>query len=71
MLSVAREIAWRRERLQGNFLVAHIPAELNKIADALSRLSAVPSLTVPLSLAQGCTEVIPPGWQQVWLAWVK
>ena len=70
MLAVAREIAWRKERFQWNFTVAHLPSELNKIADDLSRLSAVPCHTFPLSLSRGCTKVNPPGWQHVWLAWV-
>ena len=37
LAAVAREIAWRKERLGWSFAVGHVPTELNIVADALSR----------------------------------
>ena len=37
---ISREIAWRRARAGWRYRVAHWPTELNKSADALSRLCA-------------------------------
>ncbi|CAK0821592.1 unnamed protein product, partial [Prorocentrum cordatum] len=47
MLDVAREIAWRKARYNWTFTTAHIPAELNDDADALSRLTAAPPKKLP------------------------
>ena len=46
-LRVARELAWRRARLQWNLEVGHLPAESNLISDAFCRQAA------------SCTEKIP------------
>ena len=37
LAAIARELAWRKERLKWSFEVGHIPSELNVVADALSR----------------------------------
>ena len=37
---VTRELAWRRARRRWSYVVAHLPAEHNITADALSRLAA-------------------------------
>ena len=37
---ITREISWRKTRLGWRFSVGHLPSELNKLADALSRTCA-------------------------------
>ena len=37
---ISRELAWRKVRYAWRFATGHLPTELNKLADSLSRLSA-------------------------------
>ena len=39
LLAIARELSWRRARRRWLFDVAHLPAEHNNVADALSRVN--------------------------------
>ena len=50
MLAVARELAWRKARHRWAFIVAHLPGEHNRTADALSRLAAPDPSPLPESL---------------------
>ena len=66
---VARELAWRKVRFGWRYSVAHLPAEGNVWADALSRLVAPQgseSKTFPPDLA-GVPEVQPPTFDDTWL----
>ena len=47
MNTIAREIAWRRIIKGWQYLLKHLPAELNDEADALSRLVAKPRRNMP------------------------
>ena len=52
MLEVALELAWRKARGRLEFMPGHLPTEQNKLADALSRLSAPDNTILPKELAQ-------------------
>ena len=39
LAAVGRELAWRKAKFSWRYAVAHLPAEANKLADRLSRLS--------------------------------
>ena len=69
-LQVAREIAWRRAAYRWRAIYQHCPAELNDVADALSRLEAVPPRGIPKLLRDvPRTEVMP--LEELWQAWVS
>jgi len=40
MNKISRELSWRKIRLSWRFVVGHLPAEGNEVADALSRTAA-------------------------------
>jgi len=65
---VTRELAWRKVRYGWRFAAAHLPAEMNTLADALSRLSA-PSGSdrkcFPQALAT-CVKQPAPDPEDVW-----
>ncbi|CAK0908047.1 unnamed protein product, partial [Prorocentrum cordatum] len=63
MLVVAREIAWRAARWPLHFECAHLPKELNLVADSLSRLAAVPPAAFPARL-HGVPRSPVPAWRQ-------
>ena len=67
MLDVAREIAWRKARYSWTFTTAHIPAELNDDADALSRLTAEPPKKLPERL-HSVPRASAPSWHQAFQA---
>ena len=69
LMTIAREIAWRKAVYKLSFECAHLPKDMNVTADALSRLAAVPPTRLPSHLsnvprATGCP------WASVWRAWV-
>ena len=68
MLAISREIAWRRARAGWNFEVGHVPAEENEVADALSRLHAVPAKIFPEQALQDAVEVQAPVVRSLWRA---
>ena len=71
MNHVAREISWRAARFRWIYDVQHLPSELNRVADALSRQFAVPPLPLPAEVARDSSiPRVPPPWSAVWLAWV-
>ena len=39
LVAIARELSWRQAKRKWRFMVGHLPAELNRVADALSRVS--------------------------------
>jgi len=67
MLALARELAWRRARFQWQFSVGHLPSESNSVADALSRLSAPSSASMPRCLKDS-REMAPPDVRAIWVA---
>ena len=69
LVFVARELDWRKVRLGWRYSVAHLPAEGNVLADALSRLVAPAGADVkafPAELA-GVPEEDPPTFDETWL----
>ena len=50
MLEIAREIAWRKAKFRWAFEAAHLPSEVNVLADKLSRLHAPEAASVPSEL---------------------
>ena len=71
LLIVAREIAWRKARFERFYKVSHIPSKLNLVADALSRLQAVPPAEFPACLsASSVIQFHRPAWEVLWAAWI-
>ena len=66
MLALARELAWRKARYGWQYSVAHLPAEHNRQADALSRLHAPEPCRVPAAMHEGL-EAIPPKLSSIWV----
>ena len=60
MNSIARELRWRRLVSKWQYLLKHLPAELNHEADALSRLKAVPRRAFPKTALGSAKFVSPP-----------
>ena len=60
MNAIAREIAWRRIVHRWQYLLKHLPAELNDEADALSRLEAIPPREIPRMCLEHAKCVAPP-----------
>ena len=72
MLLISRELAWRRVRHRWEFELAHLPAELNGDADALSRVHAEPPTPLPPSVQKrGVIERQVPPWSCVFTAWLR
>ena len=67
MLIVALEVAWRHVRHRWRFRCEHLPAELNTIADSLSRLSEVPAKPFPKEAAHAI-QPTSPTWPQLFRA---
>ena len=67
MLQVAREVAWRQVRMPWHFRCAHLPSERNVVADALSRVAAIPPLPLPLILLGTVQRKVPP-WSEIFRA---
>ena len=57
--AVAKELAWRSARYRWSYAVAHLPAEGNKVADRMSRISdpSLPELSELPSTLIGAAEV--------------
>ena len=68
LLAVSRELAWQRARKGWAFEVGHIPAEENEVADALSRLHAVPAKAFPTEALARAQEVRAPKVKTLWHA---
>ena len=67
MISIAGELGWRRIVRKWQYLLKHLPAELNDEADALSRLKAVPPRAFPKTALGSATLVKPPAQDsQLW-----
>ena len=69
LAAIARELAWRKVRLQWRFATGHLPSEANTAADALSRLHA-PSASAehkdfPAELLK-CKQLWPPTFAEFW-----
>ena len=69
MLIIAREVAWRQAKWPLHFECQHLPKEHNLLADALSRLAAIPPCAKPAALSAVPRRACPP-WHTVWQAWV-
>ena len=59
MLEVALELSWRKARARLQFTPDHLPTEQNKLADALSRLSAPGNAVIPKELAKAVEREAP------------
>ena len=64
---IGRELSWRRARDGWRYVVGHLPAERNVIADALSRLAAPSHAAkhLPAELA-GARRLDPPEIASLW-----
>ena len=70
--NIAREIARRQIALRWQFLLEHLPAELNEETDRLSRLNAVPKRYFPSDRLQGARFIKPPAQDdRLWKARIK
>jgi len=70
MQAVSREISWRVARRRWKYMVGHLPAEHNLVADALSR-QADPKSSRPLwpdAALASADFVSPPRLRDLWLA---
>ena len=68
LAKINREISWRKVRLGWRYGVAHLPSEMNFLADALSRLSAPAGSdrkVFPAALSQA-KAVQPPSVVDLW-----
>ena len=64
MATIAREISWRRARYGWNYVVGHIPSEINLLADCISRLTDPnANYIVPSDLADA-TSLESPLWDK-------
>ena len=66
--AIAREISWRKARRGWTYEVAHLPAEHNTVADALSRTADPKGCHWPYDALAAATPERPPRLQQLWLA---
>ena len=64
---IGRELAWRQAKFGWRYAVAHLPAEANKLADRLSRLSdpTLPPLTHQPAELEGAARA-NPHLEQLW-----
>jgi hypothetical protein len=63
---IARELAWRRAAFGWQYSVAHLPKELNVLADALSRAASVPPAPQPVFPAS-TRKRAAPDLQKAWV----
>ena len=66
MTTIVREISWRRTRHGWKYDVAHLPAEANIHADALSRLAAPDAKKSPRVLANS-RRLDAPSFDGLWV----
>ena len=66
LLALSRELSWRRARYGWRFAVGHVPSEYNDVADALSRLGAVPPKPFPAYVLKSAEEVTAPSLESLW-----
>jgi hypothetical protein len=66
LISIAREISWRKIRGKWHFEVAHLPAEHNLVADALSRLSGPDPYGLPTRALGSAVRVPVPDHSSIW-----
>ena len=59
MFIVAREVAWRHVCHRWRLRCEHLPAELNTIADSVSRFSEVPAQPFPKEAARAIQRTSP------------
>ena len=67
LISIAREISWRKVRAGWVFEVAHLPAEYNVVADASSRSSGPDPLQHPSLALRSARRVVPPSPESTWV----
>ena len=66
LLSIAREVAWRKARYNWRFSVAHLPSEFNSAPDALSRQFGPSPKPWPAEALGDAEEVVPPSVGMLW-----
>ena len=66
LLSIAREVAWRKARFNWRFDVAHLPSEYNSAPDALSRQFGPSPKPWPARELGAAVEVVPPSVAALW-----
>jgi len=72
MLTISREISWRKIRFNWHFGVQHLPKDQNTVADALSRMYAPSPAKLPVVLQSPLIKRrSTPLWPDVWQAWVE
>ena len=63
LVALARELSWRKAKRRWQFEVAHLPAEFNLVADALSRTADPKGASWPAIALGSATFVAPPKLQ--------
>eukprot|EP00972_Heterocapsa_arctica_P031240 4600139-Heterocapsa_arctica.AAC.1 len=63
---IARELAWRKASFGWQYAVAHLPKELNVLADALSRVASVPPAPQPV-FPKSTQRRAAPDLEHVWV----
>eukprot|EP00972_Heterocapsa_arctica_P108670 16001648-Heterocapsa_arctica.AAC.2 len=63
---IARELAWRKAAFGWQYAVAHLPKELNVLADALSRAASVPPAPQPV-FPTSTRKRAAPDLEKVWV----
>ena len=66
LLSVSRELAWRKARANWEYDIGHIPTEHNDLPDILSRVDAPPPEPWPFALLTGFDRAKPPSVRSIW-----
>jgi hypothetical protein len=64
---IARELAWRKAAFGWEYQVAHLPKELNLLADALSRAASIPPAPQPVFPTGTRQRNAPDLSSQVWV----
>ena len=66
LLSIAREVAWRKARFNWRFDVAHLPSEYNNAPDALSRQFGPSPKPWPTRELGDAVGIVPPSVAALW-----
>ena len=66
--AISRELSWRQARRGWRFVVGHLPAEYNNVADALSRAADPKGISWPSEALAAAVSVRPPKLSDLWLA---
>jgi len=68
--AIARELAFHKATRRWSYVLRHLPADRNVLADALSRLHAVPPLAMPVRLGNVPCVSAPVQDDSLWQCWM-